>query len=198
MIMNFRRRTYIVDAGLQMKVALVFAAVSLTASTAAVAAFNYFSLKRMEAVMWSTHIAVRTTGEIVGPLFIYTNVINFIAVLILLIITIMWMMRKTRGPLYRMSRDIQRVADGDIAAEVTLRQKDEFKNAANELDLMVKSMRGWFVNFKNSYSDISRSIAALEKESRGEGSTVKTCDSILKKIDDLEAEMNKIKNSQLE
>ena len=138
--MKFRRRRYIVDTELQLKLSLAFALAALTASVAAAIAFNYFTLKKMEAVMWSTHRAVKTTGEIVGPVFVYTNVINFLAVCVLLVAAVMWMMKRTSGPILRMSRDLGKVAGGDFSAGITLRQKDEFQDTADELNVMIKSM----------------------------------------------------------
>lgn len=196
--MKFRRRRYIVDAELQLKLSLVFALSALTAGIAAAAAFNYFSLKKIEAVMWSTHIAVKDTGEVLGPVFLYTNIINFVFVFSMLIVTALWMMKKTSGPVGRMSRDMGRVADGDLSTEIALRQKDAFQDTAEELNNMVKHIRGWFINYRSRCRDISQLIAKLEKEVSSSGNTGKICDSILDKIDSLEEDMSTVRYSRLE
>ncbi len=76
--MKFIRRRYIVDAGLQMKFIISFVLVSLLGSVAAVVAFNFFALRKMETLMLSTHISAKTTGELIGPLFVYVNIISFL------------------------------------------------------------------------------------------------------------------------
>ncbi len=193
--MKFRRRRYIINAGLQMKFIISFMLVSLLGSIAAVAAFNFFALRKLETLMWSTHISAKTTGELIGPLSVYVNIISFLFVSVLLIIIVIWMIRKVSGPLYRMSKDIMRVADGDLSTSIILRQKDELKDVAHELNIMIKSIREKFNIISEKYTGISRSIGRLKKEISNTES-IKDYNSILKDIEGLETEMNSFKLRQ--
>ncbi len=193
--MKFRRRRYIINAGLQMKFIISFVLVSLLGSIAAVAAFNFFALRKLETLMWSTHISAKTTGELIGPLSVYVNIISFLFVSVLLIIIVIWMIRKVSGPLYRMSKDIMRVADGDLSTSIILRQKDELKDVAHELNIMIKSIREKFNIISEKYTGISRSIGRLKKEISNTES-IKDYNSILKDIEGLETEMNSFKLRQ--
>lgn len=187
--MLFRRRKFIVNAGLQIKITLLFASIALAGSIAAAIAFNYFAMKKLEALMWSTHINIKDTGEIIKPLFIYVNIFDFLFVAILLIVASMWMMKKTAGPLFRMSRDITKVADGDLSVILTLRQKDEFQDTAQELNTMITSMRDRYKNIDEKHSDVSQSIETLKKEMENPEIVVKNCDSAIKSVEDLEKEL---------
>ncbi len=194
--MKFKRRRYIVDAGLQMRFTLLFVLVSLLGNVVAVAAFNFFALRKLEPLMWSTHISAKTTGELIGPLFVYVNIINFLFVSVLLIIAGIWMIRMTSGPLYRMSKDIMRVTNGDLSARITLRQKDMLKDIACELNIMVKSIRERFNIISEKYMGISKSIGGLKKEISNTGTSIKDYNSIPKNIESLETEMNSFKLRQ--
>jgi methyl-accepting chemotaxis protein len=191
--MKFRRRKYLVNAGLQMKITLLFVAVSMLGGIGAAAAFNFFALRKLEAFMWSTHISVKDTGEIIRPLFIYVNIIDVFFVSILLIITVLWMMRKTSGPIYRMSRDIMRIANGDLSANIILGERDEFKDAAHELNVMVNSMKERFRNINIRHSNISKFITELKKDINSPDMTTKNYESLLNEIGNLETEISSFK-----
>ena len=187
--MIFRRRKYLVNTGLQMKITLSFLAVSLFGSVAATIAFNYLAMKKLETVMWSTHINVKDTGEIIRPLFLYVNIIDFLFVFVLLTFAVLWMMRKTKGPLIRMSKDLMKVADGDLSVILALRRKDEFQDTAYELNCMISSMRDRFKKISKKHSYVSESITGLKYEINDPENVIKICDSALENIKDIEEEL---------
>ncbi len=172
-----------------MKITLLFAVIALAGSIAAAIAFNYFAMKKLEVLMWSTHINLKDTGEIIRPLFIYVNIFDFLFVTVLLIVASMWMMKKTTGPLFRMSKDISKVADGDLSVMLALRQKDEFQDTANELNSMITSIRDRYKNINEKHSDVSQSIETLKKEMENPEIVVKNCDAAMKSIEELEGKL---------
>ncbi len=191
--MKFRRRKYINDRKFQMKFVIPFVIVSLSGAISATAIFNYLAVKEFENLMWSTHISVRTTDEVIRPLFINVNIINFLFVTALLIITGIWMIRKTSGPLYRMLKDVRKVASGDLSASITLRQKDWLQDIAYDLNTIVKSIKDRFITISGVYMDISKSIGGLKREHSDKETSIKAHDSILKKIEALETEIKRFK-----
>jgi methyl-accepting chemotaxis protein len=170
-----------------MKVTLVFVSISMLGSMISTFAFNFFALRKFEMLMWSTHISVEDTGEIIRPLFIYINVANFLFVSIMLMIVIIWMMKINSGPIYRMNRDIKQIADGDLSVNITLRQKDEFQDIAAELNEMAGNIRDRFGLIIDKYEDISCSLPELKNGAEG------GYDPLLRNIGELEAEISKFK-----
>lgn len=191
--MKFRRRKYINDTGLQMKFVGPFVIVSLFGGILTSVIFNSLALKKFESLAWRTHINLETTGDLIRPLFIYINIINFLLVAVLLTIVGTWMIRKTSGPLYRMLKDVRKVASGDLSAGITLRQNDELKDTAYELDAMVKSIKDRFVVINEKYTDISKSIGGLKRGHSDKETSIKAHGSILEKIEALETEINGFK-----
>ncbi len=188
--MNNKRRKYITNAGLQMKVTLVFIAISLVGSIIATVAFNYFALKIFESLMWSTHISVKNTGELIGPLFVNVTIANIVFVSILLVFGVVWMMKLKSGPLFRMNNDIKKITNGDLSVNIILRQKDEFQDTAVELDNMVVKTRERFKKIIDKYADISRSLPAMNVEGMNPQNNYK---SVLENIEKLEADIGKFK-----
>ncbi len=161
--MIFKRRKYIVDKRFQGKFILFFVIISSFISIVATVVFNHIALKRLESIMWSAHISVKTTDEVIGSLFIYVNIIAFLVVSFLLILTGIWMVRKTSGFLYMISKNIMRVANGDLSVSIDLGQKDEFNDVVSSLNDMIKKLRERFFNIKQQYGEISAYIRDIER-----------------------------------
>lgn len=161
--MTFRRRKYLTDRGFQMRIILTFVLISFLVSIAAIACFNFFAMKKLEALMWSTHINVQSTGELFVPLFMKVNITGFIVVSILMIVAALLIIKKTSGPLFRMSKDIERATNGDLSVNISLRQKDEFKDIANDLDHVLHSIRERFQFINNQYSGISDNLDKIHQ-----------------------------------
>ena len=189
--MKFKRRQYINDASLQIRFTLFFVLAALIGNILAVAAFNNLAVRALDTLMWSTHISVASTDELIRPIFIYVNVINFVFVTALLVLTCYLMMKKTSGPLLRMSNDIKKVTGGDLTSRIVLRQKDEFKDVADELNSMTEELRKRFAGIKGQYKGISESVGILEKGSSSKEDSIRSYNLILNKIEGIEKEINK-------
>lgn len=190
--MKLKRRRYIIDSRLQIRYALVFVLVSLISNILAVTAFNSLALKQLDTLMWSTHISINSTDELIRPIFIFINVINFVFVAVLLVLTGFLMMKKTSGPLIRMSRDIRKVTDGDLSSRILLRQKDDFKDVADELNRMTGELSERFSGIKEKYEGISGYLQLSGKGVSKKEDSINNYNSILQSIDGVEAELNKL------
>jgi len=188
--MKIRRRIYITNAGMQFKYSFLFAFISLLGTIAAITVFNFYALKELEALKWSTHIRVTAIGEAIDHIFITVGIADLIIVTAMLMIAGIFMIKKTSGPIYRMEKDILKFADGDLSTRIVLRRKDEFKDTAFELDTMINSLRKRFGGIIERYPDISKSIEILDVVSNDREQTIKYCDSILEQISEIEAELN--------
>ena len=188
--MKIRRRKYFINARLQMRFAVFFLIISLVGNIAAVAAFNMLAMDKIDALLWSSHIDITSTNELVGPLFIQVNLINLAFVTVLLLLTGTWMMKRTTGPIYRMSQDIKTFTEGDLTSRIILRNKDEFADVAGELNNMAESLRERFAGIRDRYSSISESTGALIKGDGNKEEALRNCDLILKSIEELETEIS--------
>lgn len=183
--MIFKRRKYIVDKRFQRKFILFFVIISSISSIIATVVFNHIALKRLESIMWSAHISVKTTDEVIGSLFIYVNIIAFLVVSFLLILTGIWMVRKTSDFLYVISKNIMRVANGDLSVSIDFRQKDEFNDVVSSLNDMIKKLRERFFNIKQQYGEISAYIRDIERTYAKDTPERKALQNVLKKLETL-------------
>lgn len=183
--MIFKRRKYIVDKRFQRKFILFFVIISSISSIIATVVFNHIALKRLESIMWSAHISVKTTDEVIGSLFIYVNIIAFLVVSFLLILTGIWMVRKTSDFLYVISKNIMRVANGDLSVSIDFRQKDEFNDVVSSLNDMIKKLRERFFNIKQQYGEISAYIRDIERTYAKDTPEREALQNVLKKLETL-------------
>ncbi len=189
--MKFRRWTYITNAGLQMKITLFFVTISLLDSMVSTFVFNFFALRKFETLMWSTHISVKDTGAIIGPLFVYVNIGNVLFVSVMLMLAVMWMMKIKSGPIYRMDKDIRKIADGDLSTRIVLREKDEFQEVADELNGMTEKIGEKIGVVIDKYAYISNSISGLKMT---EGDTLDRdtdFEKVLENINSIKLELKK-------
>lgn len=191
--MKFFRRKYLINQDLQLRYSILFIVIAITGNICSVVLFNVFALKELDALLWSTHISVRTTAEVLNPLFLTVNIATFLFITALSILSGIWMIRNASGPLFRMSRDIDRIADGDLSTSVLLREKDEFQYVADALNNMATMLRAEFLSITNKYDDISRMLAAVDQSAREGAVSPEACDSIIKNITDLEAQLSNYK-----
>ncbi|MBI4697750.1 MAG: methyl-accepting chemotaxis protein, partial [Nitrospirae bacterium] len=133
------------------------------------------------------------TGDVLRPLFIYISVIDLIFVSFLVVVISMWMLKKTSGPLYRMSQDIVKISQGDLTLNINLREKDEFKEVAQELNSALKNIKKLFRALNEKYSRVSASIIEVQKESAGSGAIRSDFSTVLARIEELEAEFRPLK-----
>ena len=191
--MKFKRRKYLNDVRLQMRVSLLFILIALIGNTISLTVFNSLVFKGFDTILWSTHISIESTDELVRPIFLSVNIFNLIFITVLLILSGYVMVKKTSGPLYRMSQDIKKIAGGDLSCTVVLRQKDDMKDVADELNTMTGRLRERFTAIRDNYDRISESVKMLEKSEGNRNESLNYCASILKDIDLLEEELGKFK-----
>jgi methyl-accepting chemotaxis protein len=92
------------------------------------------------------------------------NLVAIASVALLLVVTGFWMMERVKGPLYRISRELARIREGNLEGPINLRGKDEFKDVAEALNGMLDGMRERAFDFKRDFNNISRDIEKLKTE----------------------------------
>jgi methyl-accepting chemotaxis protein len=160
--MKYRRRRYIVSSGFQWRFVLGFVAVVLAGSGLATVLFNILAQRRLEELRWSAFVPVQSTGEVLKPLFVYVNLFSVMFVAVLLVITGALMLRKVNGPIYRITKDLKMIGEGNFSSVITLRQQDEFRDVAEALNEMLDRLRESFSDSRARYEEISKELLELE------------------------------------
>ncbi len=145
-----------------MRFTMYLLVISLAVNVLAVVLFNYFAIKELDSALWKTHIDVQSTDELINIPFVYVNLISLASVTVLMLIAGIIMLKKTTGPLYRMSMDIRRFTTGDLSSPIILRKKDDLQDIADELNKMNEGIAGSVRKIKESYKGLSESISGIK------------------------------------
>ena len=93
-------------------------------------------------------------------------VCGFFASLILGVVASLLFPHAIAGPLYRIERELAEIGKGDLRKEIRLRKRDELKDMASSINLMIGGLR----DKVKTISDISGQIGGLAEEATAEDS----------------------------
>lgn len=167
-----------------------FVVVALAGSAVATALFNLCALRRLEVLRWSAFVPVQSTGEVLKPLFIHVNLFSLLFVAVLLVITGALMMRKVNGPLYRIAEDLKMIGEGNLASNIILRKRDEFRDVAAALNEMLERLRVRFSELRERYEEISQQLLELEMAQARGIPTVHQREKIIAMIQELQKQIS--------
>jgi HAMP domain-containing protein len=137
----YSRRTYLVDRRFQLRFALFFAGGVLLLGLL-VGLLTYFpAAARIQRQLYSPHIRVAGSGELLSPLFFWLNA-GFVLTLVLLALFLAaWHLRRTTGSLGRLAGCLQAMAAGKIPPPIHFRRRDPLYDVALEFNRMANALR---------------------------------------------------------
>lgn len=158
----YKRRNYFIDKAYQGRMVLRIIMICAAGLLFELVLFNFLSYRNLEQMRWRTHIGAETVGDITNTYLLYSSILGVTFTCVALFAYLRVMNRRTAGPLYRMKRDIEMAADGDLSLNIWLRREDDFKETANELNLMVAAIRQDFKQLGDGLANVGRTIDVLE------------------------------------
>jgi len=157
------RKIYFIKKDFQSRFILRFVAIASVWAAATVVLFAYLAEKRLEEIRYSTHINVKTTSELLLPTTVGAHVVSLLIFAGILAFTMRSLLQSISVPLFTIKKDIVRVAGGDLASEISLRENDEFQDLAVDLDVMRSGLRERIVRIKERQRSVSAAASELNK-----------------------------------
>jgi len=157
----WRRRNYFINKEFQARFIIKFLSVTLIGS--AISGYVMFLMveRDVEHTFYSSHIRLGTTGQLLLPTLLKVNFGVLAAVLLAVAIITLLITHKVAGPLYRLGRSAEKIADGDLTGSFNLRTNDELKGLARSLDTMNSRLKERFSELKAQAEDIDRAAENL-------------------------------------
>ncbi len=140
MTTQYKRRTYYIKNSAQSKFILRFVMLSLLGGTIALGSFNFLAYKKIDAILYSMRLPNISPGGLLWNEMLYTNLFVIAFILIAFAITAKGLFNKINGPLKKMTYDIARMTNGTLNITISLRQHDEFRDIASELNEMAAGL----------------------------------------------------------
>lgn len=135
-----KRRTYYIKNSIQGKFILQFVTLSLFGGIAALAAFNFLAYKKIDAVLYSMRLPNVSAGGLLWREMLYTNIFVAVFILLAFIFTAKRLFIRIHGPLKKMTNDLGRIANGDLNLAISLRNNDEFRDVAEDINDMTQEL----------------------------------------------------------
>jgi methyl-accepting chemotaxis protein len=158
---QYRRRNYFTKKKFQSMFILRFLVVSLIGSVVAVILFNIFSLNKIDSLLFSMRLPAASTGGLFFREAFWANCIALAFIFLVLVYAVEGLHNKIVGTLFRIRVDLSRLIRGDLGSRVFLQEGEEFKDFADELNLMTVELSHRFAGIKADVRKISRTVGDL-------------------------------------
>jgi methyl-accepting chemotaxis protein len=157
------RKKYYIQKDFQSRFILRFVAIATVWAGATVLLFIYAAGKRLDEIRYSSHIDIKTMGDLLLPVTVGVQVISLLAFTGILASTINSLWKRLSPPLFSIKKDIVRIAAGDLASKVSLSKDEEFQKLAADLDGMRKGIREKIVRLKEQQAALSSASDELNR-----------------------------------
>lgn len=177
-----RRTNYYIKEKFQRNFILKFCLIVLIGSAISGAIIYLMSKSTVTTSFENLRLVIVSTADYILPAVLLSSIIVIVITGIAAIFITLFTSHKIAGPLYRIEKDIEQVASGNLRQEFNLRQGDEVRPIAEGLNLMAVFLR-------DEVSALKRMIAELESISASGNAP----QEVREKVKELKARIEKLK-----
>ena len=138
---GYKRRNFYIDKDFQSKFITKFCLIVCAGSLVTIAFLYYLARVSTTVSIINSRVAVTTTSDFILPLLIQTVVVVTIFVSVATILVTLFVSHHIAGPLYRFKQTFKDLADGIFTKKISLREGDQLKEMAEEINHMINAVR---------------------------------------------------------
>ena len=138
---NNRRKNYFIERSFQSGFILKFCLLVVSGGLFTIGMLYFLGKDSTTVAVVNSSVVVKTTADFLLPLLIQTFAVTFILVGLATIIVTLFVSHKIAGPLYRLKKAMQELGEGNLSAEVKLRDSDALKDIAEAFNHMAKKVK---------------------------------------------------------
>jgi methyl-accepting chemotaxis protein len=135
------RRHYLADSEFQSRFISRFVFAMVVGMAASIMIFNHLAMIELESLKWRMVIFENTLADVIMPYVVYISIFATVLTFSLLWVVSRYLHRDVIGVIYRLKKDMEDVAGGNLRLRIGLRKADPFKETARELDKVVANRR---------------------------------------------------------
>ena len=129
-------RSHLVNHDVRLRLVCDDALFALVAAVAAILILYFLSNREIGDNLWSAHVSIKETGELLTTGVKVAGVVTFLAVLLFGFWSLIDAHRIV-GPMHRLHRLLNEIAGGNLNHEIQFRRSDEFHEVAAAADRVV-------------------------------------------------------------
>ncbi len=154
-----KRRHFFVKREFQFKFILKFCIVLLFGAIISTGLLFLLSRSTLTASFQHSRLVVKDTSYAILPVIVYTNLITLGLIIIATIIVTLFISHKIAGPLFRFEKELKQIGEGDLTNSVRLRRKDQITGIADNLNMMISSLRYKLLGIQTEVDNIRKTAS---------------------------------------
>lgn len=153
---SFPRRNYFINKKFQIDFAIRFLVLLVIAAIAALGMFLYQSKGTLTAGYSGSELRLLKTSNFFLPMLLMSTISVIIVTSIIGILVLIYLSHRIAGPIFRFQKVLNEMDKGDLTRRFTLRENDQFKELADRINDLARTMDDKFGLIKVQASELSR------------------------------------------
>ena len=162
---SYARRRYFINRKFQLEFSVRFLLIIIVTAIAVLLLFFYNSRGTLTAGYTGSEVKLLHTGAYFLPSLLLSTVGIIILASLTGIVTMILISHRLAGPLFRFQKSLDQLSSGDLTLRFNLRDKDQFKELADRINVFATTMDENIDRVKTRASDLARLIADLQSVS---------------------------------
>ena len=159
-----RRKNYYIKKRFQSNFILKFLTLLLSGAFISGVIIYFMSRGALTTTFDNSRLAIRSTADYILPSLLLSGAVVIMVIGFAAIVVTLFTSHKIAGPLYRIEKDIEELASGNLNVRFNLRGGDEIKALAARLDDLTASLRSKVVVIKDAFTSLERSAKEVSPE----------------------------------
>lgn len=160
---QYQRKNFYTHKEFQLKFITKFCLLLLTSVILSTALLFFFSQGSLTSTFQNSHLAIKQTSLAILPAIIYTNLITIGLISIAAIVVTLFVSHRIFGPLVRLENELRTIGAGDLTTTVSLREKDELKGIAENVNIMTAGLHARVSAIRTEVAELHQAAAGLQE-----------------------------------
>jgi methyl-accepting chemotaxis protein len=189
---KFRRHKFFIKKEFQFNFIIWFILVLFSA--ALIYGISLYTIldNRLEKGLYSPHLKLRSTIEILGPSLLYVNLAIFLILAIISVIVIVFISRKVQDPFNRLKIDAMRVQNGNLTIEESPKTGHLAVLVGENFIKAIKDIRERIIKLKDSTNALEMMTEKLKLLAELKEPSMEKAKEIIANIESKKGESDKI------
>lgn len=161
-----RRKNYFIDKKFQSLFIIKFCTLIVLGAILSGAIIYLMSKSTVTTSFENLRLVIKSTADFILPAVLLSSIVVIVVIGIATIAVTLFTSHRIAGPLYRVEKDIEEVASGNLAKRFNLRKADELKALAEGLNNLAETLKNDVGNIKNGVNELESTLPPGEAKEK--------------------------------
>jgi methyl-accepting chemotaxis protein len=156
---HYKRRQFFIKKEFQFRFISRFCLLILIGGMLSTGLILYFSQGNLTSLFSNSCLVVTDTAFFILPAVLYTNLVTIVIISLSMIALTLFVSHKIAGPLFRLEKDINVIAEGNLNFTVKLRKGDQLRELSEDINHMTKCLNNKVASIQAGLEQIRMSAS---------------------------------------